>query len=349
MNVKQLNENTILVKPEFHIISGRKKLRLEDLNLPDGVHLPPETVASLGSKKFIDPDEIAKFNRLRDQAHKACEKVGVKFLGGYAVPTKRLDELADELDEKVSDFDDVRTQFLSNYGTIIDNWCASNPEWEDILRRSVTPESSVASSLSADYFLYQAGIPEGISSDRLDKQAEGLGEQMFTEITKDAEKFISESLSIKGNGQSSIFRDDKVGVTQKALRPIRRMRDKMEGLSFLDSSIRPVIDHIDTVLKRMPDKGRIQGEYFNQMFMLAIAMSDKNNIKLLGTAMGSAIDDNFDFAESDAPTLVFDDEIEPLDNDIPTVDLPDEPVIEHNASLLGAAQNVDLSNQDDFF
>jgi hypothetical protein len=313
MNITQLNNNTILVKPEFHIISGRKKLRVEDLKLPAGVVLPPEQVASLGSKKFIDPDEIAKFNRRRDQAHKACEKIGVKFLGGYAIPKDKIDELVVELDEKVGEFNAIRDDFLRNYEVIIDSWCSSNAEWESILRRAVPPVSSVAASLSATYFMFQAGVPEGISSERLDEQASGLSGQMYLEIAKEAERFINESLSVKGDSGPTRYRDDQEGVTQKALRPIRRMRDKMEGLSFLDSGIQPVIKHIDQVLAQMPDQGRIDGKHFSDLLTLAIAMSDKTKIKMLGTALSTGVEDtDFGFDQTIDPVLSFDEGIEPI-------------------------------------
>ena len=303
MNIQQLNENTLLLKPDFHIISGRKKLRVEDLNLPVGTSLPPEQVASLGSKKFINPEEIAKFNRLRDQAHKACEKIGVKFLGGYAVPMEKTDELLDELDRIVSDFGDVRDVFLKNYEKIINDWCQQNHEWEQILRKAIPPVSHVAASLSADYYIFQAGVPEGVSSERLDRQASGLADQMFHEIAKDADKFIKESLSVKfGNGGSKL-REDDVGVTQKALRPIRRLRDKMEGLAFLDSSIRSVIDHIDQVLAKMPAEGRIKDNDFKELLTLAIAMSDSEKIRLLGTAFGTGEPNDVEFADPEIPKI----------------------------------------------
>lgn len=326
--ITQLNNETILVKPEFHIISGRKKLRVEDLNLPKGVSLPPTAVASLGSKKFIDPKEITKFNRLRDQAFNACEKVGIKFLGGFAVPFDKADDLSLELDGIMTDFESVRQDFLANYDALIEGWCAQNPDWAQILRRAITPKARVAESISSDYTLFQVSVPDGVSSDRMNAKTSTLGSQLFIEVAKEAKKFVDESLRIKTGTNSSRYRTDNEGVTQKALRPIRRMRDKMEGLAFLSSSVRPVIDYIDSILSNMPDKGRIQNKAFNDLLMLSMGMSDENKLVQLGSALGASQErsDNWMGATTDN---VLEPESEP-----------------RNAALTGEVEEVDDEDLD---
>jgi hypothetical protein len=284
VTVTELNEYTVLVKPEFHIISGRKKLHVEDLNLPVGVELPPEQIASLGSKKFIDPSLIAQFNRVRDQAKRACEKIGVRFLGGYAVPFEEIDDLSDELEHLMNQFESIKTSFIANYDKHINDWCAANPEWANVVRKAVTPKSVVANSLSADFVLYQVSTHEGVNNDRLNSKVSGLGERVYEEIAQEARKFVDESLS-DGAGNNLKLKTDDVGVTQKALRPIRRMRDKMEGLAFLDSGIRPAVQYIDSVLEDMPEKGYIRDTQFNNLLMLSLSMTDPSKIKILGAAV----------------------------------------------------------------
>ncbi len=61
-------DRLLVVKLDATIWGGRKKLHKEDLILGDGSILPPEDLASLGSKKIADPMELAVFNRLKKEA-----------------------------------------------------------------------------------------------------------------------------------------------------------------------------------------------------------------------------------------------------------------------------------------
>ena len=79
---------------EISLWGARKKLRTEDLKLTQGDVLPPKDLASLGSKKIFNPKALAKFEALKKRAHVACGRVGIRFMGGYAVPESVADDLA---------------------------------------------------------------------------------------------------------------------------------------------------------------------------------------------------------------------------------------------------------------
>ena len=85
MSIQTLDK-LLICHIDCSIWSGRKKLRPEDFRLANGSQLPPKDVASLGSKKICDPEALANFERLKKEAQRLCEQVGVRFLGGYAVP-----------------------------------------------------------------------------------------------------------------------------------------------------------------------------------------------------------------------------------------------------------------------
>ena len=79
-------DQMVLVKVDATIYGARKKLKVEDLMLVDGSKLPPEDLASLGSKRLLDPDQLSVFNRLKKEAERICLRIGTRFLGGYAIP-----------------------------------------------------------------------------------------------------------------------------------------------------------------------------------------------------------------------------------------------------------------------
>ncbi len=83
-------DKVVLVKVEANIYGARKKLKKEDLVLADGSKLPPEDLASLGSKRLLDPDQLTVFNRLKKEAERICLRVGTRFLGGFMIPWRWL-------------------------------------------------------------------------------------------------------------------------------------------------------------------------------------------------------------------------------------------------------------------
>ena len=94
----EILDQVILVKVDANVYGARKKLRKEDLVLADGSKLPPDDLASLGSKKLVDPDKLAVFNRLKKEAERTCLEHGTRFMGGYAVPRAFADSVVANLD-----------------------------------------------------------------------------------------------------------------------------------------------------------------------------------------------------------------------------------------------------------
>ena len=90
-------DRLVVVKIDATLWGGRKKLRKEDLILADGSVLPPEDLASLGSKKIADPRELAVFHRLKKEAERICLKVGTRFLGGFVVPQGTIESIQRDL------------------------------------------------------------------------------------------------------------------------------------------------------------------------------------------------------------------------------------------------------------
>ena len=58
-------DQVVLVKVEANIYGARKKLKKEDLMLADGSKLPPEDLASLGSKRLLDPEQLRSSTALK--------------------------------------------------------------------------------------------------------------------------------------------------------------------------------------------------------------------------------------------------------------------------------------------
>jgi hypothetical protein len=271
-----------VIKLDVNLWSARKKLRPEDLILADGSKLPPDSLASLGSKKMIDSERIAVFDRLKKEAERLCLQSGVRFLGGYAIPKQSIPGILSEMERISQEFYQAKSLFLRSYENAVEEWInrLEFEDFRDAIRRAVEPVESIGAKLGFDYVVFRVSKPDDETT--LNKRADTLSDTLFTEIAKEASDLINDSLL------------GKQLATRRALSPIKRIRAKLDGLSFLDRRVLPLIDMIDELLSSVTIAGPIQGHVFNRLFATALILSDPDKMKkhgdgLTGRAAGNQI------------------------------------------------------------
>jgi len=287
-------DRVVLVKVEANIYGARKKLKKEDLVLADGSKLPPEDLASLGSKRLLDPDRLTVFNRLKKEAERICLRVGTRFLGGFAIPSESAAGITLELERIAQDFASAKAEFLAGYDAAVTDWVVRHPEFAGIIEQAVDSVEFVSTRLSFDFLIVTVGVPEALPAEdiaRLETKIGSLSEQMFYEISVEANHLIEQSLLGKDQ------------VTRNALRPIRRMRDKLDGLGFLDYRVAPVVGTIDALLARIPGKGAITGSILQEILATAMLLADPDKTRRHGEGLlaeqSHAMDDAGTEAEDD--------------------------------------------------
>lgn len=260
----------VVVMLDNHLWTARKKLRPEDLRAAAG-NLPPDTLASLGSKKVCDPKKIAPFSALKKRAERVCESVGVRFVGGYAIPEERIEDVIQELQAIEHEAERVKKLFLADYQSNINEWIADNKDWRDIILHAVEPASKVAKQIRFGHQAFRIGaVDEGASesNDGLENTIAGLGDRLIFEVSRDATKLWENSLQ----GRSK--------VTQKALRPLRAILTKLKGLTFIDTRINPMIARIEQSLQALPNKGIIEEKHFDLFAGLVLQLADPKGMRI---------------------------------------------------------------------
>ena len=252
----ELLEEFVVFMLDIKLWSGRKSLRPEDLS--DGgidiSSLPPGSLASLGSKRMISQEALAPFTSIKREAEKLCLAVGTRFLGGYAIPNHAVDDLRDKLDPLQLQYMQQRETLCQNYDQAVSDWIDENPQqWSNIIRAAIEPVESVRRALQFSYTPVAINAPEGLNSNALDQQLNGLLGQLCHEIRQQAKTAYRASYL------------NKIQVTRKALRPIHAIRQKLTGLIFLDPLISATIRTIDQTLAAVPDQGPLEGVILNQL------------------------------------------------------------------------------------
>lgn len=274
-------DHLLLVSLDISIWSARKKLTRQDLRLPDGSMPPEEDVITLGSKRIADPDKINELETVRRATHNACAKVGIQFLGGYGTSDEKIAALVEEIEENKKKFLTLRQALLDNYDEVTMGWIQKHPDWEHALRNAITPKSVVAERTGFDFTVYKVGTPENVTtSSTISQKADGLGGQLLREIAQEAKDLIERSILTRDDG----------AITRRAVGAIMRLRDKMDGLSFLASWITPLIEEIDRIVGRLPKNGNVEGDDYRHLLSMVMTLSDPKLARSLGEGMGSRED-----------------------------------------------------------
>jgi hypothetical protein len=128
----------------------------------------------------------------------------------------------------------------------------------------------------------------------------GLTGALYDEIASESREFVRQSLAGRHE------------VTQKFLRPVRAIRDKLAGLAFLDPAIAPLVGSIDEVLASVPQKGKIDGASLAALCGVVMLLTDPARMRehgrlvLAGEGMGLLTVEQSDPVPSDAAAAAAD-------------------------------------------
>lgn len=294
-NVRVLDK-VALINLDVHTWSGRKKLRPEDIK----GNVPPKKLASLGSKRIVDPKKVATFESLKRRSERLLGSAGIKMMGTYAVPVDRVKDLIAGLNDICKEFNDEKAKFLSSYNASVEAWIAEQEEWGEIIRSAITPVAEIRNQLSFGWQVFHVQ-PTGLDDSGLEQEIGGMAGQLFNEISREATRIFEESFLMK----------TKVG--QRALRPIRSIQEKLKGLAFLDGRAYALSEFLDATLNALPQVGSIEGEHLNKLFGLLIVLSSPAKVAQYGQDLldGKCITDGDLIALSG-----LDEEEEELSNDV---------------------------------
>ncbi|EGW46036.1 Cobalamine biosynthesis protein [Bilophila wadsworthia] len=243
-------DNLLALNLNVSLWSARKKMVLEDFG---GAELPPEDLASLGSKRIADPNNLKVFVTLKARAFNYLDRHGIRFMSGWAIPEDKAGEIIRELIGIRDEFLKEKDAFLADYDQSIENWINKHTKWAGIIRESTVGSEYVRSRMGFSWQLYRVAplmdhaVPEAVVESGLNEEVENLAKTLFGEIARSADETWNRVYA------------GKTEVTHKALSPLRTLQQKLSGLTFINPHVSPVVDIIQTAFNRIPKKGNITG------------------------------------------------------------------------------------------
>lgn len=261
-------EQLAILQIDFDIWSGQVKLNDPDLKLGVGGEIPPKQLVDLGRKNVIDKAHLKPFNRLKTSARRLCLRHGMPFMNGFAVPLDRIDEISAGLEEVVNEMNDLKANFLANYDRWIGDWEQKNPDYAQAIRAGKLPKAVVERRIGFDYQVFQVTPVNEAHALKLNGMANGLADELLNEIVDEADSFFQSNL--KGKEECQV-------TTQKTL---KRLRDKVDGLSFLDSRFLSVVELLTKTINGYPSTGKIVGgEQYFRIMSATLILTSKTKIQ----------------------------------------------------------------------
>jgi hypothetical protein len=268
-------ENVVATSLKFSIWTGRKMLDEGDLSLNGEV--PPREVINLGSKHTTDPKALKVFNTLKRRAERACLRVGIPFLGGYAIPADKADNLAKDLAKIAAEYEAEKQTYLAKHESIQDEWIAKFPKYETILRKALTPVDVVDQRIRASFSMYRISSTNVVTSvdAGLNHEVEDLTRTLDEDILKSANK-LAESLS------------KAINPNQNNVNGLKQLREKVEGLAFLNNKFRTLVQVIRHTEDSLPVAGKLNPQDVNTLSGLLYRMSEPTRLAALMSNINSA-------------------------------------------------------------
>ena len=251
--------------------SARKKLTFEDVDHIPNNDLPPQDLATLGSKKIAPPESIRVFSTLKARAVTMLDRYGIRFMSGWAIPENFVGEVMGELAKIRDEFNTEKEKFLNEYDTLVSDWINKHSQWKEILKNSTDSPEYVRSRMAFTWQLYKVKSSFSRPSKQqqsidtgLEQEVCGLGHTLFDDVVKTADETWRKVY------------EGKDSVTHKALSPLRSLEEKLMGLSFIEPHVMPVASLINATLARIPKRGSIMGADLIALQGLVCLMRDKD-------------------------------------------------------------------------
>ncbi len=190
------------------------------------------------------------------------------FLNGFAVPTDKVDELISQLDKIAVQMETEKRDFINGYDVSVTEWVDKNPDYAQTIRDNSLPKVVVEQRIDFDYQIFKINPVNDEQAQKLSTMASGLGNELLEEIVSEANEFFHKNINARTSCQAS---------TKKTL---LRLRNKVDGLSFLDSKFLSVVLLLDDTLKGYDAvTKKLEGGLFYQLMAAILVLSSKNKIQ----------------------------------------------------------------------
>lgn len=258
-------KDVAMVMLNITVWSGAKKLEPSDFINVDVDDLPSSRVASFGIKHLIDKERLAPFKSVRGYADRLCARWGTRFLGGFAVPQDCVEHVSQELRLLCDRFEQEIDRFMADYDQATEEWINSNPEFGEVLRRSILPPAVVRSRFKASYSIFEIDAHPRDTTQSLGSVTTDLIDSVLLGVVGSLKTLIDRSSALK------TYRHEVRDTIAETAQKIRRF-------AFMDAS-GGMITLADDLQRAATGNGTIKGAEFDSLWRIIGSFGTVDGLK----------------------------------------------------------------------
>lgn len=219
--------DVVIVQCDFTIWTGARKMTASDYVGLARSALPPEEAASLGRMRLVAPEALHPLVRIRADAERDCAALGIRFLNGWAVPTRDVADLSRSLTRHCGRFEQAVTEFIARYEQVVDDWireiAQKNAGFADQLARARLPADEVRRRFGQRLRIFRIAGASEDAADTLGDAAQDLRATLL--------RVVLDELS----GLATRAREVPDGVFKCSVRPrLARVAARLRRFAFCD-------------------------------------------------------------------------------------------------------------------
>jgi hypothetical protein len=272
----QLEQGVCVVNVITMAACGEKSLPKVKVEL-DGKLQDSDSIK--GSKIRWFPKEPLNFtSKTKQSISKVLNSYGVRWGDMTIVPLARLEELQNEIASIEVDWAIALKDMLDNYDTLVSDWQMSNLDVADIMRRYTMDKLEFGGRFKMKMLPPVAFSPlfqEG-DNESAEELADDILSNLYDEVAKMASDIYDKSFFVADANGRKVARTK---ANRRIKDSFKRLIQKLEGLSFLDSNIEKVVSQTNVVLDSMPLTGWIEGANLSNLARWTLVMSNPDMLR----------------------------------------------------------------------
>lgn len=280
-----LTQEGVLINVQVRYWRAAKKLSPEDLGLKETQ--VNNRLISLGHKRLLPKEALARFALLEGRAHAAVEKHSFPFLGGIArfVPNNNLGRLTRTLEDLKAEFQTETENFMARYDELREE---SLSEWRDAahglqvppdefverIAGTFPPGTRIQNKFGFDIHAYQIAVPDALQLNAVEagdqiaviRVREQVARAAASKLSQDAESFVADAVATLRQETANICQEmlgsmqsgKTEGVHQKTLNRLLKFIEDFKSLNFAnDAELEAMLENArKTLLSRSAEEYR---------------------------------------------------------------------------------------------
>lgn len=219
--------------------SGRAALVKTDLNPQAADNLPPEALASLGSKKLIDPVHLKPLLAWKNRLRTHLDSHYGRFLSGHLLSDSQQQELEQELSSYESEFNTLRTELLQDYSANVEQWADQFPEYRSVILQAAPSAGQLAAKINFDWSIFSL-TPQG---QQANAQVAALPDKILNDIHGDI-------ISVRDR---TFAKRSSEATSSSTFNSVRQLAGKVRGLTFIRPECAVLADCLTQLADLQPE------------------------------------------------------------------------------------------------